>query len=159
MAASSPVAVNGHGRSSMKRAIVFIQCELPTIQSFLWSLLTGIIGSLILTVFLHSIMSPELLSLIIPLIVGFNAATSGFMLIERTAGEIKREKTSAAIAGMMVALLSLLAVNTLSLKVDGFPLVPDSLAIGATFIGTLAGWSGGILAIKHRALKERAIVS
>ena len=139
----------------MRKAFVHIVCELPTIQSFGWSMLSGIIGTLILSGFFSGIMSLETLSMLLPLIVGVNAAISGYMLIERAEDEIKRKKTMSAAVGMMVAFLSFVSVNTLCFQMGGFFLMSGSQALVATIIGTAGGWSGGVLSVKYRELKDK----
>ena len=76
----------------MKKAFVLILIALPAIESFGWSMLAGTVGTLILAGFFSGIMSLETLSILLPIIVGANAAISGYMLIERTEDEIKRKK-------------------------------------------------------------------
>ena len=139
----------------MRKAFVHIVCELPTIQSFGWSMLSGIIGTLILSGFFSGIMSLETLSMLLPLIVGVNAAISGYMLIERAEDEIKRKKTMSAAVGMMVAFLSFVSVNTLCFQMGGFFLMSASQALVATIIGIIGGWSGGVLALKYKDLKDK----
>ena len=139
----------------MRKAFVHIVCELPTIQSFGWSVLSGIIGTLILAGFFSGIMSLKTLSMLLPLIVGVNAAISGYMLIERAEDDIKRKKTMSAAVGMMVALLSFVSVNALCFQMGGFFLMSGFQALVATIIGIIGGWSGGILAIKYRALNSQ----
>ena len=84
----------------MKKAFVYIVCELPAIQAFGWSVLSGIIGTLILAGFFASIMSLELLSMLLPVMVGVNASISGYMLIERAEDEIKRKNSMSAAVGL-----------------------------------------------------------
>lgn len=139
----------------MRKAFVHIVCALPAIQAFGWSMLSGIIGTLILAGFFSSIMSLETLSMLLPLIVGANASISGYMLIERAEDEFKRKNTVSAAVGLMVALLSFASINTLCFQVGGFFLMSGSQALVATIIGIIGGWSGGALAVKYRQLKEQ----
>jgi hypothetical protein len=143
-----------HERQPMNKAFVRLQCELPTMQSLLWGMLCGIVGTLLLTGFLSSILSLELLTVLFPAIAGFNAAISGFMVIERTVHQIKRKKRVAFAAGIAVALFSVIAINLLSFQLFGFLLVSDTLAVITIIIGAIFGWCGGILSIKQKALKE-----
>ena len=140
----------------MKKAFVYIVCALPAIQSFGWSMLSGVIGTLILAGFFSSIMSLELLSMLLPLIVGVNASISGYMLIERAEDEIKSKNSMSAAVGLLVALLSFIAVNAICFKIGGFFLMSGSQALAAVAIGLIAGWSGGVLAEKYKKLKEQA---
>ncbi|WP_155316872.1 hypothetical protein [Desulfosarcina alkanivorans] len=137
----------------MKKAFVHIQCAMPAIESFAWSLLTGTIGTLILAGFFSGIMSLETLSILLPVVIGGNAAISGYMLIERTEDEIERKKTMAAVVGTLVALVSFVSVNALCFRMGGFYLMSGVQGLVAAVIGTVGGWSGGVLAVKYKALK------
>ncbi len=139
----------------MKKAFVLILIALPAIQSFGWSMLAGTIGTLILAGFFSGIMSLETLSILLPIIVGANAAISGYMLIERTDDEIKRKKTMAAAVGTMVALGSFISVNALCMQLGGFFLVSASQGLVATVTGIVGGWSGGVLAVKYKELQRQ----
>ena len=140
----------------MKRAFVYIICTLPAIQAFAWSTLSGLIGTLILAGFFSTIMSLELLSLLLPLIMGINASISGYMLIERAENEIRRTRLSSLAAGVLVAVLSFIAVNGFCYKTGGFILVSGLQALVAIGICAIGAWSGGVLAVKYRKLKEQA---
>ena len=123
-------------------------------QSSFRSLLSGIVGTLILTGFFSGIMSLDLLVFLFPIIVSFNAALSGFMLIQRNSDLFNRKKTMAAIVGMTVAIVSLIAVNILSVQVWGFYPASEFLGLISALFGTIAGWLGGTLAVKHKMLTE-----
>jgi hypothetical protein len=140
----------------MRKIFVLIQCSLPTIQLFGWSILCGVMGTLILAGFFSGMMSLETLSLLLPLIVGGNAAISGYMLIERSEDEITWKKTMAAVVGMAVAMLSCVSINTLCFKAGIFFLMSGYQALAATAVGILGGLSGGVLAVKYRELKAQA---
>lgn len=140
----------------MKKAFVYIVCALPAIQAFGWSMLSGIIGTLILAGFFASIMSLELLSMLLPVMVGVNASISGYMLIERAEDEIKNKNSMSAAVGLLVALLSIVAINAICIKIGGFFLTSGPQALAAVTIGIISGWSGGVLAEKYRKLKEQA---
>ncbi len=142
----------------MSKLFVRIQCELPTIQSFLWSVLSGVVGTLILAAFLSGMMQLETVSKLLPVIVGLNAAISGYMLIERTAGHIRKEKTMASAVGTAVAVLACVSINALCLQINLLFLIPGSLALAAAIMGVVAGWSGGILAVKYRELQKKAAI-
>lgn len=139
----------------MYKTFVRIQCELPMLQSIGWSVLSGLMGILILTGFFVGIMSLETLSSLLPLVVGFNAAISGYMLIERGAGSITHKKTMSAVVGTMIAVLSVVSVNGLAFRMGGFYLISAFQGLAALSIGMSGGWAGGLLAIKYQRLKSR----
>jgi len=140
----------------MKRAFVYIICTLPAIQAFAWSTLAGLIGVLILAAFFSTIMSLELLSFLFPLVAGINASISGYMLIERTENEIRRTSLASLTAGLLVALFSFIAINGFCYKTGGFILISGIQALVACGISAIGAWSGGVLAVKYRKLKEQA---
>lgn len=142
----------------MKKAFVHILIAMPAIESFGWSILAGVIGTLILAGFFSSIMSLVTLSNLLPMIAGANAAISGYMLIERTEDEIKRKRTMAAAVGTMVALVSFVSVNALCFQIGGFYLMSGFQGLVAVATGIIGGWSGGVLAVKYRELKVQVPV-
>lgn len=53
---------------------------------FLYSLVTGVVGIIILLAFLSMVLSPSVLPLILPGIIAFNAAAGGYSIIEKYQG-------------------------------------------------------------------------
>jgi hypothetical protein len=149
---------NAHREEPMRKAFVHIFIALPAIESFCWSMLSGTIGTLILAGFFSGFMSLETLSILLPMIVGANAAISGYMLIERTEDEIKRKKIMAAVVGSMVAIGSFVSVNAVCLQLGGFFLMTVAQGLVAVVTGIIGGWSGGVLAVKYRHLKKQVPV-
>lgn len=143
----------------MKKAFVNIFCTLPTIETVGWSTLSGVIGTLILAGFFSGIMTLELVSILLPLIVGANASISGYMLIERAGDEFERHNWITAMVGLLVAVLSALSVNVLCLQMGGFYLLSIYQAMTAAILGVLGGWSGGVLAVKYKQLREETAAS
>jgi hypothetical protein len=140
----------------MKKLFVHILCELPVIQIFGWSLLSGVIGILILAGFFSTIMSLELLSMLLPVVVAANASISGYMLIDRAGDELVHTHIVTVAVGIGVALLSFIAVNAICIQIGGFILMSANQALIAIGLAVLGAWSAGILAIKYRQLKEQA---
>jgi hypothetical protein len=140
----------------MKKAFVYIICTLPAIQAFTWSVLSGLIGTLILAGFFYTIMSLELLSFLLPLIAGINASISGYMLIERAENEFRHTNLVSLAAGVVVALFSFIAINGFCYKMGGFILMSGLQALVTSGICAIGAWSAGALAVKYRKLKEQA---
>jgi hypothetical protein len=143
----------------MKRAFIYVVCALPAIQALAWSTLSGVFGTLLLAGFFSTIMSLELLSFLLPLIAGMNAAISGYMLIERSENEFRRTNLAALTAGVLVAIFSFLSINGFCYRVGGFILMSGFQALLAGGICAIGAWSGGVLAVKYRKLKEQAAES
>ncbi len=140
----------------MKKTIVTVLCELPLIQAFAWSVLTGVVGALILAGFLSTLIYPTTLSILMPLIAGINAAFSGYMLIERNGPQIVSKRRLATAVGLVVALLCVVAANMISLRLADFYLLSIAHGMAAAGTGILGGWAGGTLADKYLKLKEQA---
>jgi len=121
-------------------------------------MLTGILGTLILAGFFSTIMSLELLSLVLPLVAGVNASISSYMLIERVEDEIAHPLIVSAVLGMLVAILSHVTINAICYRFGGFFLMSDLQALLAMVIGGAGGCAGGILSVKYKALKAQASV-
>lgn len=136
----------------MKKAFIAFLCELPTIKAIGWSVLTGLTGTLIMAGFFYNIMSLVTLSYMLPLVVGFNAAISGYMLIERDAETIHHKRSMSVAVGTVIGMLSVVALNALALRMGGFYLLSAFQSLATLFIGMLGGWSGGLLAIAYKRL-------
>ena len=139
----------------MKQAFVTILCALPAIQNFAWSVLSGVIGTLILAGFFSMIMSLELLSMLLPIITGVNASISGYMLLDRAEADMTRKHSTAVTVGMVVAVLSFVAINVFCLRIGGFFLMSTGEALCAVAISGIGAWAGSVLAVKYKALKAQ----
>ena len=130
---------------------------LPVIQLFGASLLSGVVGTVILTGFFSTIMSLELLAFLIPAVVAVNAAISGYMLVDRAGEEIRHPHGMSAAVGIGVAVLSFIAINTICLKMGGFVLMSDMQALVGGGMAVVGAWSAGILAVKYRQMQAEAV--
>ena len=140
----------------MRKLFVQLQCALPAIQAFGWSTLAGVFGTWILAGFFSTIMSLELLSMLLPPVVGINASISGYMLIEKNGQDIVHTTAAATAVGVLVAILSFAGVNLFSYQTGGFILMSGFQALIATAMAAFGGWCGGVLAEKYRKLKEQS---
>jgi hypothetical protein len=137
----------------LKKAYIWCQCEWPAIQSVGLNVISGVIGTLLLAGFFSSIMSLETLSILLALVFGFNAAVSGYRLIERDEEAIKHKKALSAAVGLAVAMISAISINVFCYQTGGFFLLSAVQALVAVMMGLIGGWSGGVLAVKYRQLK------
>ena len=140
----------------MRKLFVQFQCALPAIQAFGWSTLSGVFGTWILAGFFSTIMSLELLSMLLAPVVGINASISGYMLFEKNGQDLVHPTATATAVGVLVAILSFIGVNLFCYQTGGFILMSGLQALIATVIAAFGGWSGGVLAIKYRKLKEQS---
>ena len=136
----------------MQKAFVAIQCALPTIQHVAWSVLSGVIGTLILAGFFSMIMSLDLLSVLLPMIVAVNASISGYMLIDRAEADMSRKHSRAVAVGMTLAVLSFVSINLFCMRIGGFFLMSTAQALMAVAFSGISAWAGSVLAVKYKAL-------
>jgi hypothetical protein len=139
----------------MKQAFVTILCALPAIQNYAWSVLSGVIGTLILAGFFSMIMSLELLSVLLPMIVAVNASISGYMLVDRAEVDMTRKHSTAVAVGMAVAVLSFVSINAFCLRTGGFFLMSTAEALIAVALAGIGACAGSVLAVKYKALKAQ----
>ncbi len=137
----------------MKQAFVSIQCALPAIQHVTWSVLSGVIGILILAGFFSMIMSLELLSMLLPMVVAVNASISGYMLVDRAEADVPCQQSMTVTVGLAVAALSFVSINLLCMRIGGFFLMSFAQALIAVVLGGIGACAGSALAIKYKAIK------
>lgn len=117
------------------------------------SVVVGTVGSIILVVFLNMVMLPAFSLKFVPLVIAFNAALTGYMVLEKTRTTFRRKWTAAIIAGTVMTLLAFIVLNTFFMQTTGLYLLglPQLAIMLAMGIG--ASWFGGVLAINYFKLK------
>ena len=114
----------------------------------------GVVGTVILVLFLSGIMSLDTLLAVIPWIVGFNAAVGGYTLVERLTGRLSRERLWGAAAGLAVSALSAVVINLAAVRYTGGCIL-YSADLGILLpLGAGLGWLGAVLSGKYRALRR-----
>ena len=120
----------------------------------LYSILIGTVGAIILVVFLTGILPPAAIESVLPFIIGFNTALTGYMVIEKTKNDFTRKRTLAMGVGIAVVLATAISINLMFLQWTGFNLVgPESLLILLP-VGIVTSILGGMLATKYFNLNE-----
>jgi hypothetical protein len=110
-------------------------------------------GCLVLVVFLSGVFRLGGLGGVIPWIMAFNAAMTGYSLIEKTRDQLQRKHLGAVCAGAATGIVSFLALNLLFIHWIGFFFL-DFLDL-LIFLGVGMAFSemGALLAIKYFGLK------
>ena len=122
-------------------------------KRFAYSLMVGSLGSLLLVVFFATLMSYGTIEKVLPWIIGFNAALTGYNLINRTNNRLKYERICAVGSGILMVIITVMLINITFFNLMGFyPIYMNELifliTIGAVFSGL-----GAILAINFINLK------
>ena len=117
------------------------------------SLCIGLVGALLLSVFLTGLLPMGSIKGWLPWILGFNALLTGYSLLERTYdSRFRKKRLAAVIIGGIMAFLFCVVFNALSVYMTATKLVFWTDLIFLTAVGAVLGGAGGILSIKHRDL-------
>ena len=125
----------------------------------IWQISTAIAagtgGTLILVYFLSGLVSMETMASLLDWIVGFNTALTGYMLMDKSRGKIRLWRWLCAGAGLVNAVLCVVAVNYIYVQMVDFPLVDRADTGILLTIGAICGALGGLLAKKYLELKQK----
>ncbi len=114
-----------------------------------YAVFAGSLGAVILALFFNMLFAATTGVKLFPLIIGFNAACTGYMVIDKTRHVFRCKKSISTGCGIAVALLSYTALNALSLHTAGWLVIPVTDLMLMLAAGAVSGWAGGVLAIKY----------
>jgi hypothetical protein len=121
----------------------------------LGAVLYGIVGAVLVAGFLATFLPVEIVAKGLPLVAGFNAMISGFMVVDRARRPPSFPKTTAAGVGAAVGAGTALAVNALGREWMGSILVFPPEAVGIVTMSALLGVPAAMLASWSRKQKEK----
>lgn len=119
------------------------------IKPIVFSIIIGVIGSLVLVGFFTSLMSLDTIEKFLPYIIGFNAALTGYNLIKKTENSLKFRKIFAIGAGVLMVIITAVILNMAIHHLMGGYFIYLIDAIFLIFIGGVSSGLGAILAIKY----------
>jgi len=115
----------------------------------LMSALAGSIGTIILIVFLTGMSYQATIGNLLPVLIGFNAALSGYMVLEKTRKAFIYKKLAAICTGALMVSVTAYLLNILSIRGAGFYLIDLGEFITLFGVAVVTSLLGGILAIKY----------
>lgn len=118
----------------------------------LYSISIGVVGALILVGFLSSFMTTTAMDTLLPFIIGFNTALTGYNVIEKTRAAFRHKGLVAMGAGLAVILVAAAALNLIFWRLAGIRLVTMGNFWILVIVGIVTSWLGGTLAIKYLKL-------
>jgi len=118
----------------------------------IYSILVGAFGAVILVAFFNMVVMPADSIKFLPVIIAFNTALTGYMVLEKTRLFFRHKWLAAIIAGISVTLLAFIALNAFSLHLTGLFLINLPQLMIMLAIGTGSSWFGGVLAINYLGL-------
>jgi hypothetical protein len=116
------------------------------------SVLAGTTGAVILMLFLNTIVLPATSLRFLPLVIAFNAALTGYMVLEKTRESFQHKWTVAMLAGAAATLLVYVILNAFFMHTTGLYLIGATHLLIILTIGIGASWFGGVLAINYLKL-------
>lgn len=119
------------------------------VKAIAYPIMVGIIGSLVLVGFFTSLMSLETIEKLLPYIIGFNAALTGFNLIKKTENGQKFKKIYAIGSGVLMVIMTAIILNKVIYHFIGAYFIYLADAIFLIIIGGVSSGLGAILAIKY----------
>ncbi len=119
----------------------------------IYSILAGALGAIILVLFLSGMSLAAAIGSILPVIIGFNTALTGYMVLEKTRNAFAHKRLAAIFSGVTVVVITALLLNIMSFRGAGVFIIGIEQLMTLIFTGIIASGLGGMLAIKYFQLK------
>jgi hypothetical protein len=120
---------------------------------FVYAVITGVCGTLILVVFLNAILNVFQISKFVPFIVAFNTAMTGYSLIDKCRERIRHKHAWALSAGLLTAVITVGFLMTFSFYFLGENLLGLKMSLFLIIIGAVCSDLGALLAAKYLKIK------
>jgi hypothetical protein len=121
----------------------------------IYSVLAGSMGALILVLFLTGMSLVAAIGDLLPVIIGFNTALTGYMVLEKTRQAFIHKRIVAICSGVTVVLVTAFLLNILSFRGAGIYLINTDQLMTLLGIGIITSGLGGMLAIKYFNLNNK----
>jgi hypothetical protein len=118
-----------------------------------YAVFTGVCGTLILVAFLNAILNAYQVMKILPFIVAFNTAMTGYSLIDKCRERIRRKHAWALGAGLATVFFCAGLLVSFSLYFIGENLLGLKLFLFLVIIGAVCCELGALLAVKYLKIK------
>ncbi len=132
---------------------LWIMNKSDPFKKIAYSIIVGVLGSLLLVVFFTTLMSYGMIEKLLPWVIGFNAALTGYNLIKRTNNRINYKRISAVVSGILMVIITVVLINIIFFKLMGGYLIYINELIFLIAIGAVFSGLGAILAVKYINLK------
>ena len=116
-----------------------------------WSIISAVIGILILVLFFSFFMTTPAIVKVMPFIFGFNGAMAGFSLVDKTGDRLPHKLIYAACSGLVTVLCAWLI---LSFILDFSQIVRWAMLGWYSLTGLGCGLFGGWLAVKTHTIQN-----
>jgi len=113
------------------------------------AILIGVGGSLLLILFLSTILHVSSVRAYIPWIIAFNGAMSGYSLVDKTRDTVRRKKLTSAMIGAAIAGITILMMVVMSTLYIGENLLTLNDVIFFLLGGVIGSELGTLLGVKY----------
>jgi len=115
---------------------------------FIYAIFIGVFGAVLLVMFFAGLMTIRTIERLLPYIIGFNAALTGYNLISKIKEHLKYKRIWSVISGIIMVSAVVLILNIAFYHfINGY--IVDIIGfLILVLIGGVFGWLGSILAIK-----------
>ena len=120
----------------------------------LYSVCMGALGVVILAVFFMGMLEANAVEKLMPIIVGFNAALTAYMTVDKTKNMVVRRQALSVGAGIAMVILATVGINVLFYKWAGYTLVGPGMLMIMLVVGIIAASLGGKLCTKYLELNH-----
>lgn len=117
--------------------------------NFLNATLIGIVGVVLLVIFCAGLIRIGTIDKLLPFIIGFNAALTGYNLVRRADGRLKYKRMWGVAAGIMMAIGAVVILNIVSRYYTGGDIVYIADLLILVLIAGIFSFLGAILAIRY----------
>lgn len=131
----------------------FFKGKTEIVGKFAYSILVGVFGTILLVLFLSTLMNMLDVVKFIPWVMGFNTATTGYCLVEKTRDQLRYRQVSSIVAGILNVLLTCIILHLVSFHLLGGYFFDTRDFIIFLIIGIICSEFGALLAIKYFKLK------
>lgn len=132
---------------------LWIMNKSDPFKKIAYSIIVGVLGSLLLVVFFTTLMSYGTIERLLPWVIGFNAALTGYNMIKRTNNRINYKRISAVGSGILMVIITVVLINIIFFDLMGGYLIYINELIFLIAIGAVFSGLGAILAVKYINLK------
>ena len=115
---------------------------------FIYAIFIGVFGAVLLVMFFAGLMTIGTIETLLPYIIGFNAALTGYNLVSRIKDRLKYKRLWSLISGIIMVVIVVLMLNIAFYYLTGVCIIYLTKFLVLVLIGAVFSWLGEILAIK-----------
>lgn len=109
----------------------------------------GIFGVVLVVMFFAALITTGTIEKLLPFIIGFNAALTGYNLIRRIKNGLKYKRIWSVVSGIVMVAGVALILNIVFYYLAGCHIVKMTGFLFLVFIGAVFSWLGALLAIRY----------